>query len=282
MRYTICALLVFWIIKIVLSADIHDTGRTIVRVNSNSVLYSDIMMTTEDVARAFKYRFHRDPSEEDQEQVQALQQELEASRLVTLIRRQMRNAELQRLQIMPSEAEINARCEQDYPLERRREMGQKARQGAMLLIQAYEGILVDKQSPDQVFESLLDGLMTREEWDLRLEHDVNTRSLQNLRRSIDRPVEELFDCHVMMQQLIIMEREGPVLDAEIAKSDPEYREYLRLADENPSSPEVQDKGPMYRRARRDEWWQKRFAEAQIEIIDPRYQGALDALISGSP
>jgi len=204
---------------------------------------------------------------------------MESDRLVHTIRQSIRETELARLRILPTDADIAERCARDYPRDERRARGEAMRRAISVILQAYERVLEDGDAPEKVYEELLKDQMSREEWIQRVEHDMTKKSIRNMRGALDRTPEELFNCKALMQQLIVMEREGPAIDKEIARLDAEYADYLRLASEDPRSPMLRDKGPMYRQARRYQWWLEQYKRADIKMLDPRFAQVPDKVRS---
>lgn len=251
----------------------HDKSRIIARVNGMAIVYSDIAIRSEGLQSVFEKRFGRKPMDSDREQLLTLQLDIENQRLRQLIKSRIRLQTLEQLGVLPSDEEISLRCEREWPPEFLKEMLDQARGGIEVVIKAYEAVMFDKRDPEEVYDAMLVGVMSREEWRLRVKHDMKEKSLRQLKGLLKGDVVDRFDCRTGMRMKIIMEREDAALDAEIARTDPEYAEYLHLAEVNPSDPKVQEKGPWYRDTRRYLWWEERMRSADVTILDPAYRDA---------
>jgi len=252
----------------------------VARVGGEVFVYADIAITRDQLSKALKHRSPGASIEANPDMARTLQMELEVRRLASLIRGAIRDAALKRLGIIPTDAEIAERCERDYPREKRKRLAILERKTIEALVAAYEAVLRENKMPDEVYDNLLANVISREAWNDRLKYDVTEVSLKKLRAVLDSDIDERFDCKTSMRLVIVMEREGPAIDKEIARLNAEYADYLRLAAEDPRSPTLRDKGPMYRQARRYQWWQEQYNKADITILDPRFAQVPDKVRNG--
>ncbi len=133
----------------------EQTVRLVARVNGEEIPYSVIRATPERIDSAFEERHDRAPADQDHGQLKSLRLEIEAARLERVLRQKVRDAELTRLGVLPTGAEIEARCDRDYPPDVRRARGEEFRNVTRVILRAYERILVDGDAPEDVYEELL-------------------------------------------------------------------------------------------------------------------------------
>lgn len=253
----------------------------IATVNGEPVTYERIRVKAKVVLARFRRIHERAPeTEADRDAMERDMRESEAANLAVSIRAAVRRQQTTRFGIDPTEQEIEERWRQ-WELEREAE-GERIDRGAMAregkknlrqLLKALEEVIDQGHDADIVYERRLTGKMSREEWRLRLQHEGTPEKRKHLERLLSVPDEELFNLHDGFRRVVLGEQLDKAIEDELARTDPEFRDYINLAATDPGNARVQSKGHNYRIAKRYEWWQQRYREAKVEIKVGRFKDA---------
>jgi hypothetical protein len=192
----------------------------------------------------------------------------------------VRRQQIARFGIDPTEEEVEERWER-YRRERQAEgepidvdvMLRQGRENLRQLLKALEEVVDEGQDADAVYQRRLVNRMSREEWRLRLQYEATPHRRELLERLLSLPDDELFKPHEAFREVLVMEKLNELIDEELVATDPAFAEYMRLAATDPGNDKVQSKGPNYKAARRHQWWEQRYHEANVEIRIERFKDA---------
>lgn len=253
-------------------------------VNGEAVKYAAVKVApgADLLLMRFRRAHGRDPeTEADREAMERERRAREIRNLSEFIRAAVRQQQTARFGIDPTEEEVEERW-QRYRRERKAEgepidvnvMLRQGRENLRQLLKALEEVVDEGQDADAVYQRRLVDKMSREEWRLRLQYEGTPERRELLERLLALPDNELFKPHEAFRKVLVMERLDKAIEEDLVAKNPEFAEYVRLATTDPGNQKVQSKGPNYRAAKRYEWWQQRYREAQIEIKDDRFKDAL--------
>lgn len=251
-----------------------DKNGVVAIVNGTPIRYAGIEIATQAVTNRFVFERKRDPATPaDLEEIEQTRRRLELKRLGTAIRVTIREQERARLKIEATDEEILARwsriqSEQDAP-----STVASIRAKNTALLAALDAVYDDARNPDQVYETQLDGKVSRVEWDAALRQYACKTARESLARLVARDEQSLADLEDAIRAVVLREKLEHAVEEELIRVDPEFAEYVRLSQADPGHEKVQSKGPNYRLAKRSEWWRQRYKEADVQIKDARFKGA---------
>lgn len=145
------------------------------------------------------------------------------------------------------------------------------------LMQALDDIYDRGIPPDSAYAMHLAGKYEPSVWETKLLKYSDPALRERLRRNLQRDWRSEVDFQGAAAEWVQYNKMNDFVDREIAKEDEDYRRFL--AGETTG---VLRHNPGYDWEMRERWWQQRFREADIEILDERYRGALDILFKASP
>ena len=256
------------------TSEASDTAAVAI-VNAESIPYSAIRVTPEGATIRFVLENGREPvTDADLRQVEQIRRRAEVAQLVGYIQEAIRARQISRMRIQISDAEIKQRSERliregDSP-----KAHAAFREKQLNLLDCLRAVHEDSQDADDVYNARLAEGMPPELWKAILrqyrtpEQRVELEELLNYEGDLDVDAQEIARFELRMEKL------RRAIEEDLIRTDPEFAEYIRLTKTDPGNEKVQSKGHNYKTAKRDEWWQQRYREAKIEIVDERFEGAL--------
>jgi hypothetical protein len=243
-------------------------------VNGEHILYTAIKVTTETAKQRFRSTHRHDPmSTAEEREVEEARVASELSRCRSRIRAVIVRQKLSELGADPTPEEIAGRVEIiEHDVDVPKVVGE-SRVALRAVLAALDEVAENGSDPDAVYAERLIGKLSAEEWQLRVRYESSPERRNLLRRVLELPDSELFNVEDTARSVLATEKSRQAVEAAIIATDPEYAEYVHLAATEPSNPKVQEKSPMYRDAKRYEWWQARYREAKVEIKDERFKDA---------
>jgi len=242
-------------------------------VNGKPIPFSAIEVPIEVATSAFVHEHERDPnSESDLAEVEKIRQRAESKRLVNYIRGTIREQQLERFGIECSDAELRARWQR--LVEERDPPSSRAETRAEMenLLECVRAVHEDGADPDVVFETQLGPGMTREQWQSVLRQYKNPEVRRLMRERLNKDPEKYDDdAKEMARAVLLTEKLRLAVENDLGRSDPEFAEYARLIETDAQNEKVKSKPYNYMEIKRNEWWQKRFGDAKVEILDDRFK-----------
>lgn len=260
-----------------------DDTAVIAVIGGHAIQYSTIRVT----AAAARERFiiengHEPVSEAEVDEVEQMRRTSELRQLAARIRWIIHGQEASRLGVDVTQAEIKARWEelrQERDSERVRD---EARAKVRALLVGLNAVYEDREDPDQVYQADLIEIVSREEWRAVLRQYRTRAARRTLEAYLAQESVEPAEVEDAVRLVLMQEKTDKAIDQQLIRSDPEFAEYIRLAGEEPSHEKVQSKGPNYLAAKRWQWWQERYREADIVIKDARFDGVRKLLFAETP
>jgi hypothetical protein len=244
-------------------------------VNNVEVVYSQIRVSEVAVKRRFAAEFGRQADgSADADELGKIVRNLEIDALAKRIRAIVRDQETARLNVNVSDEEVRARWEditrgQDVP----GKLGEAA-ETLSILLASLEDVCVNGLNADQMYQERLQGRMPKAQWDGHVKYDCDPTRRRLLADFLARGGPEKTDYRETVRDIIRGEKLRVGVDTELARSDPEYAEFMRpVQGRSQNDRDRSTKPPTYRDAKHYEWWQARYREAKVEIQDERFKDA---------
>ena len=255
----------------------NDSGDTtlVAIVNTKPIPYSAIKVTSEAATNRFVFENERGPeTEADLLQVEQIRRTSEVNQLAKYIRWTIREQQISRLGIENTDAELKQRWERLL-----RDGDSPATKAAMhdklmTLLDCLRAVHEESENADEVYNTRLADKFPRDYWNSALRQYRTPEHFRLLEDMINDDGEFDEDAKDTANRLLVMEKLQKAIEKDLIRTDPEFGEYIRMAKTDPGNEKVQSKGRNYRLVKRNEWWQQRYREAKIEILDERFEGAL--------
>lgn len=246
----------------------------IVLVNGEPTRYESVRVRPEMVEERFQKLCGGSSSVvPDRNELARLRREMEVKRTCTRIKGVIVRQITARLGADPTNEEVAALVEQMNQAPESRVSSEKARTAIAAIVDGLDDVAEERLDPKQVYDANLVGIISWDEWLLRVQHESSPERRRLLRQILELPNTELVNVVDVARARLGMEKLLAVVDAELIRTDPEFADHVHRAAVDPSDPKVQERGPLYRDAKRDEWWKQRFREAKVEIKDERFKDA---------
>ncbi len=248
---------------------------TLILVNGEPITDRVLRITDDTVRAKFSISSGRAPDVlKDAHELRDLRQQLESKALARAVRVLIKEQQVRRFGIHLSEEDLRERWKSVSrnirPVE-----DDRARAKARALCAGLSAVYDAGEDAEAVYSRELALVLSREEWQSHLERTSSPVARAQMRASLESNEWTFEEGREVIRQVLTDERLSQAIDVELIRSDPAYAEYVRLAAGDPPSPTVAEKGPQYRRAKQHEWWRARYREAQIEVLDARFQSVPD-------
>jgi len=215
---------------------------------------------------------HAPETAADRDDVRRLRHNMEAEQLkihiLVAIRRQVRSE----LQIHVSEEEASDYLAKKISEDPNRTIPEAIRAGQVQLLDALEAVYVDGMNPDDVYQRKIANIMPKKAWEWNLEYFKTPERRKILAMKIEKPDETITDeLRNGVRRGLLMLKTNEAIARLLEATDPELIEYRRLQKTDPHNEKLRKKPPNLIVAKRHEWWQKRFRDAQVEILDDHFK-----------
>ncbi len=254
----------------------HDVAVAI--VNGHEVPYSAIKVATEMARIRFAYEHERDPrTESDIAEVETIRRQYEVKRLADHIRTTIREQQIDRFNISCTDSELKIRWER--LLEDRDPLASQAARNAKIsnLLACLTAVHEEAADADVVYETQLSFKLTRKQWRAVVRQYRSPEQRAALSKILAEKIPDLDDYRDAVTTVLLSEKLDAAIEKELAQTDSEFAEHIRLSASDPGNEKLRSKGPTYKAAKRHEWWQARYREADIKIADDRFRQALRLL-----
>ncbi len=244
-------------------------------VEGRAVMYEQVKVDSQLLASHFERVHGRRPrTQADTESIERERLARETRKLQKMIRVTIRQLETEKHGITVTKAEVERTWEKylrDHHVDKSTVMAE-GREALSDLLRSYEDVVDRGEDPDRVYDRRLAGVMSRAEWEMRLEHEATPERRSQLQRILEIPDDTLLKPDTGFRDMIVADKMNQEIDEDLMLQDPEFAEYISLRKTDPKNDKVQSKGPNYRTAKRFEWWQGCYRKANVEIRDPRFRG----------
>lgn len=242
-------------------------------VNGDAITYGEFKISSEEASRRFELlEKHAPETAADRDDVRRLRHNMEAEQLkihiLVAIRRQVRSE----LQIHVSEEEASDYLAKKISEDPNRTIPEAIRAGQVQLLDALEAVYVDGMNPDDVYQRKIANIMPKKAWEWNLEYFKTPERRKILAMKIEKPDETITDeLRNGVRRGLLMLKTNEAIARLLEATDPELIEYRRLQKTDPHNEKLRKKPPNLIVAKRHEWWQKRFRDAQVEILDDHFK-----------
>lgn len=250
-------------------------------VSGVEILRSNIAVPSEEARFRYKLKTGQ-PSEAGQEgEIEELRQQLEIRRLATEIRRIVVGRTKARLGVSATEAEVLGRWREltlgvDFDAVARQQSDSIAP-----LLAALKAVHEQGKDARKVYDTFLFDRMTLQEWEVQARYYRTPGRRRALERALEETGDDLSNPDAGVRAMVEGEKLGEAIDAEIAKDDPSFAEYLELRGSNVIGEQQGEYPPYYLEGTRAKWWSEQYRDANIEILDERYNEVLHLLVQST-
>ncbi len=247
---------------------------TVATVNGAPCQYKRIKTDSDTLIQRFRKMHGRDPNSDlELAAIQEKRLEDETKRLNRIIRGILREQCVSMFKMDPSETEVARRWQEARPKMDIDADIARSRIELQKLVDALKDVVDGGLDADHVYRQRLSGTMSRQEWESRLEHQGIPEVVAQLEHQLTLPASELFNPAEVFRGVLINEQLHRAIEKDLATTDAEFGEYLRLLETDPTNEKIRSRGRNYRAAKRFEWWQDRYHKASVEIHDSRFRSA---------
>ncbi len=259
---------------------------TVATVNGSSISYSTINVDEKELVARFMRSHGREPqSESDMRAIMADRLKIEKENLLRSIRLTIRQQQITRFNISPTDKEVetrwnrwlNDREQEGEPVDIE-SMPDRHKAFVTTVLAAMEEVVVKGQNIDTVYDRTLADVMSRKEWHLRVKHDSSPERRQALRQSLDWSATQLLDPIKDFLPVVFDEQLNKAIEFDLIKIDREFAEYMRLTDSDPMNEKVRSKSAMYKKAKRQEWWNDQYRAADVLVNIDRFADVQNMLL----
>jgi len=269
---------VWWLLGMLEVAIVGSATETIVVVNGRPITKSEIAVAYAYAEKRFRRMEGKEPaSADDKRAVRRLQHTMEGEKLERRIRGVIRDQVSKNLGVSVTNEEVRARWRElteNVDIERAQV---EEKRNFSVLLDALEEVYLAGENPEHVYDSLLMERMSSREWEVHLAYYESAEKRCAFREFVNEPIKDQEDPDPAIRGMMLAEQLDAAVDAALERDDAEFAEYLRLVKTDPASSKVQSKGPMYRAAKRYEWWHERYRQAKIEMKDDRFKEVVKGL-----
>lgn len=157
----------------------------------------------------------------------------------------------------------------------------KRRQKLEPLIQALKAVQARRMSGDEAYQQFLAKFMSYDDWLVQQDTYSRPELMMALELLADQTLHDIQtrpDNGVRIT--LIEEKVGQKIDAEIAATNPDYKDYLKAAQDNDEvgMKSISEHHPDYVAKEHAKWWSERLSKTKIEVIDQRFSGVRDWLV----
>lgn len=249
---------------------------TIATVNGAPIKFKFVRVSLEQAENWFVKGNGRKPSANDAKALESLLHDLETKALLKAMRLAVRDSEIKRLNIEVSVAEVDERWQEMAGKKDIKTAIDAGRETMAILVDALNAACNGEEDSNEAFRTRLDGRMSKVQWEGHLKYDCTPERRRILAEQARAAGPQIDDYRKLIKDQILDYRLRVAIDDALTQEDSEYAEYRRLLRDSPNDPKILTKSPMYGEAKRQEWWQKRFQEAKVEILDPRFESVLES------
>jgi hypothetical protein len=265
------------VVSIVVGAN-GTSERIAVRIDGVAISYSTVRVAEAIVRRTFEARFGRAPIEPaDSEALQGMRTELEANRVRNHIRAHVRDSQVARFGITASTQEVVDRLEQMKRERDPEEVMTNQLEKNERIFAALQAIHEDGVDSFEAYGRFaLEGHIAKEMWPTVVASYASESARIAFRGALDVPTsaKELED-HV--RRVVIREKLEQRILEEVSEEDSDVAEYLKRRTENSSTEKAVMTDSSFLDSKRRNWWEARYREATVEIVDPRFEGILKSI-----
>ena len=242
------------------------------------IVRSDIAVSSDEVEFRYKLKTGH-PIEAGQEsEIEGLREQQEIGRLAREIQRIVARRVKARLGVSASEAEVLSRWRE---MTRGVDLDAAARQqrdSIAPLLAALKAVHEEGKDMREVYNTFLADQMVFQEWQIHARYYRTLDRRRILERGLVQTGQDLLNPDPGIRALVESEKLTQAMDEEIAKSDPSFAEYLGLRESRIDDERFAPYPPNYLEEMRANWWRKQYREADIEILDERYDAVLESLV----
>ena len=254
------------------------SGAVIAIVSDIEIVRSDIAVSSDEVEFRYKLKTGH-PIEAGQEsEIEGLREQQEIGRLAREIQRIVARRVKARLGVSASEAEVLSRWRE---MTRGVDLDAAARQqrdSIAPLRAALKAVHEEGKDMREVYNTFLADQMVFQEWQIHARYYRTLDRRRILERGLVQTGQDLLNPDPGIRALVESEKLTQAMDEEIAKSDPSFAEYLELRESRIDDERFAAYPPNYLEEMRANWWRKQYREADIEILDERYDAVLESLV----
>lgn len=203
-------------------------------VNGDQIRRSQIDISPDRVANRFRSIEGRDPlGSADSLKLEQLREQLERARLESAIKAAVFRQVVARMGIDVNEHDIARRADQLKSSIDETNAAREIRERARSLLAALEEVANDRADPDDAYARHLVGIVSPEEWKLRVRYDVSPDRRRMLQHVLELSNSEILDLEGAAREALRLEMAIDAVEAEMVDTDAEFAENMRLLVANP-------------------------------------------------
>lgn len=252
----------------------------IAKVNGHVIRSSDIAVPSDLVAKNVQ------PDADAVRQAALKRQE---QKLRNQIRKIVFDDAVKRYGISVTEDEITARVNKSFSdVDITEDTATRIRGKGLRIADCLRKVVVNRADPDDIYSTDLEDLITQREWDAYLSNYDTSAKIDSLIKSLPRNVADMkANSRASTRNDLEAERLEQRICSDISVTDADLASYCQQRlQKNPKeiSPELREK--IEKRILVDRqseakrmWWKKQISEADVEILDSRFEGIKNAIMN---
>lgn len=251
-------------------------------VEGRKVTYKEIRMPPESLRLQYRLKYGKDPkSKGELEQLAGLAEKSEKGLLASRIKSIIRARQVERFGIIVTNEELEERQRQLFSGVDLEAALTKQREALTPLIQALRAVLRKEMDQKLAYETYLVGHMPYEHWLVQMQYYNTPKRMVMLEEYLQKTPQEIRKPDAGTRAWVEEKKLNERIEAELAQADPEFSEYMRArrSKDIETARKIEGANPNYLEAKRAEWWRQRYAEADIQILDKKYDEVLRLLVS---
>lgn len=247
-------------------------------VENIEIRYGDIKVDLNAPAVRLKYENAkgREPDiVKDRDDLEMIRDEIERNNLAQRIYEIVRSRLIRRFGITVDEREVQYMWRQAMRNGglHQEDLAEERRASLERILDALKDVVVHGRAAEVVYEEKLKDMMSLKEWLLRVKYEGKKEIIEKMEELLRRANLGQTDLS-LFREILLKRKLDVIIDRELARQDPKVGQELSLAGARVGATGGWVGVSDYVKERRRLWWQERYREAAIEIMDPDFEVVL--------